>query len=72
MRGGPQRGDSDIGMLLKEKLAVWSTSVEVMDYYRKRDNRDAVFILDKLSPFKIPILSSGGLWSCPLMFTTRI
>lgn len=52
---GPSEAILDIGMLpLKEKLAVWSTSVEVMDYYRKRDNRDAVFILDKLSPFKIP------------------
>lgn len=38
---------------LKEKLALWSTQEEKLDYYRKKDVRDYILILDKLKPYKL-------------------
>jgi len=44
-----------IGILpLKEKLAIWSTTEEALPYYRKKDIRDNIIILDKLQPFRLP------------------
>jgi len=51
---GPSEAILNIGMLpLKEKLALWSTREEALDYYRKKDVRDFILILDKLKPYKL-------------------
>ncbi len=51
---GPSEAILNIGMLpLKEKLALWSTREESLDYYRKKDVRDYILILDKLKPYKL-------------------
>lgn len=63
---GPSEAILDIGGLpLKEKLAVWSTSAEVMEYYRKKDNRDAIIILDRLSAFPVPRQAQWRLMELP-------
>lgn len=41
------------GLPLKEKLALWSTKEESLEYYRKKDVRDYILILDKLKPYKL-------------------
>ena len=52
---GPSEVILDIGILsLKEKLALWSTREEPLEYYRKKDVRDLILILDKLQPFRLP------------------
>jgi len=52
---GPSEAILNIGILpLKEKLALWSTREESMNYYRKKDIRDYILILDRLKPYKIP------------------
>ncbi len=52
---GPGEAILDIGMLpLKEKLAIWSTREESLGYYRKKDIRDLILILDKLQPYRLP------------------
>lgn len=38
---------------LKEKLALWSTREEKLEYYRKKDVRDYILILDRLKPYKL-------------------
>lgn len=51
---GPSEAIMNIGMLpLREKLALWSTREESLDYYRKKDVRDYILILDKLRPYKL-------------------
>ncbi|MGI5985944.1 MAG: RNA helicase [Clostridiales bacterium] len=51
---GPSEVILDIGWLpLKEKLALWSTREESLKYYRKKDVRDQILILDKLRPYKL-------------------
>ncbi|MEA4831431.1 MAG: DEAD/DEAH box helicase [Oscillospiraceae bacterium] len=52
---GPSEAILDIGMLpLREKLALWSTRAESLNYYRKKDVRDLILVLDKLQPFRLP------------------
>ena len=44
-----------IGLLpLREKLALWSLQEEHLPYYRKKDLREALAILDLLKPFRLP------------------
>lgn len=51
---GPSEAILDIGRLpLKEKLALWSTREESLKYYRKKDVRDYILVLDKLKPYKL-------------------
>lgn len=38
---------------LKEKIALWSTREEKLDYYRKKDVRDYILILDRLKLYKL-------------------
>lgn len=38
---------------LKEKIALWSTREEKLGYYRKKDVRDYILILDKLKPYQL-------------------
>ena len=42
------------GLPLREKLALWSTREEKLDYYRKMDVRDFLIILDSIKHFKLP------------------
>jgi len=42
------------GLPLKEKLALWSTKEESLGYYRKKDVRDYILILERLKPYKLP------------------
>lgn len=39
---------------LKEKLALWSTREEKLDYYIKMDVSEYIFILDKIKRYKLP------------------
>ena len=51
---GPSEAILEIGVLpLKEKLALWSTREESLTYYRKKDVRDYILILDTLKPYKL-------------------
>ena len=38
---------------LKEKIALWSTREESLSYYRKKDVRDFILILDKIKPYQL-------------------
>ena len=38
---------------LKEKIALWSTREEKLAYYRKKDVRDYILILDRLKPYQL-------------------
>ena len=52
---GPSEVLLNIGLLpLKEKLALWSTRDEPLEYYRKKDIRDLIIILDKIQSFRLP------------------
>jgi ATP-dependent RNA helicase SUPV3L1/SUV3 len=52
---GPSEAILNISILpLKEKLALWSTKEESLDYYRRKDVRDLILILDKLQPYRLP------------------
>lgn len=42
------------GLPLREKLALWSTREEKLEYYRKMDVRDYLLILDNIKHFKLP------------------
>jgi ATP-dependent RNA helicase SUPV3L1/SUV3 len=42
------------GLPLREKLALWSTSQEKLDYYRKMDVRDYLLILESIRQYKLP------------------
>jgi len=51
---GPSEAIINVGILpLKEKLALWSTREESLSYYRKKDVRDYILILDKLKPYRL-------------------
>lgn len=51
---GPSEAIMNIsGLPLKEKLALWSTREESLKYYRKKDVRDFILILDRLKPYKL-------------------
>lgn len=63
---GPGDAILDIGILpLKEKLALWSTREEALNYYRKKDVRDYILILDSLKPYKLPEALEWKLMSLP-------
>lgn len=52
---GPSEAILNIKILpLKEKLALWSTKEESLSYYRKKDVRDLILILDKLQSYRLP------------------
>lgn len=52
---GPSEAILRIGLLpLREKLALWSLQEEHLPYYRKKDLREALAILDLLKPFRLP------------------
>ncbi len=51
---GPSEAILNIGRLpLREKLALWSTREESFEYYRKKDVRDYILILDRLKPYRL-------------------
>lgn len=51
---GPSEAILNIGILpLKEKLALWSAREEALEYYRKKDVRDYILILDWLRPYRL-------------------
>lgn len=41
------------GLPLREKLALWSTSDERLDYYKKMDVRDYLLVLESIKPFRL-------------------
>jgi len=52
---GPSEAILNVGRLpLREKLALWSIGEESLRYYRKKDVRDYILVLDKLKPYKLP------------------
>jgi ATP-dependent RNA helicase SUPV3L1/SUV3 len=52
---GPSEAIMQIkGLPLREKLALWSTSQEKLDYYRKMDVRDYLLILESIKQYKLP------------------
>lgn len=52
---GPGEAILQIGLLpLREKLALWSTQPESLPYYRKKDVRNELLILDLLRPYHLP------------------
>ncbi len=51
---GPSEAILKIGMLpLEEKLALWSTKPEELPYYRKKDVRNELLILNLLRPYRL-------------------
>ncbi|MEM1484785.1 helicase-related protein [Oscillospiraceae bacterium PP1C4] len=52
---GPSEAILKIGSLpLSQKLALWSTRHETLDYYRKMDIRDYLLILDAVKKYMLP------------------
>lgn len=52
---GPSEAIMNIkGLPLREKLALWSTNPEKLDYYRKMDVRDYLLILESIRHYKLP------------------
>ena len=52
---GPSEGILQIkGLPLREKLALWSTSHEKLDYYRKMDIRDYLLLLGHIKAYRLP------------------
>lgn len=52
---GPSETILQIGLLpLRDKLALWSTEPEALPYYRKKDVRNELFLLDLLEPYHLP------------------
>ena len=52
---GPSEAILQIGLLpLREKLALWSEEPESLPYYRKKDVRNELLILDLLRPYSLP------------------
>lgn len=52
---GPSEVILKIGLLpLREKLALWSLEQESLPYYRKKDVRECLLILDLLKPYRLP------------------
>ncbi len=52
---GPSEAILQIGLLpLREKLALWSMEKEALPYYRKKDVRDYLVVLDMLKPYRLP------------------
>lgn len=52
---GPSEAILGIGLLpLREKLALWSLEEEHLPYYRKKDVREYLAILDLLKPYRLP------------------
>lgn len=63
---GPSEAILSIRILpLREKLALWSTRAESLGYYRKKDVRDFILILDKLQPFRLPEAVAWRLMELP-------
>ena len=51
---GPSEAILNIkGLPLNEKLALWSTREEKLDYYRKMDVSEYIYILDKVKRYKL-------------------
>ena len=51
---GPSEAILEIGRLpLRDKLGLWSTREESLGYYRKKDIRDYLLVLDKLKPYRL-------------------
>ena len=51
---GPSEAIIDIkGLPLKEKLALWSTSEEELNYYRKMDIRDYLLVLENIRNYRL-------------------
>jgi ATP-dependent RNA helicase SUPV3L1/SUV3 len=42
------------GLPLREKLALWSTNEEKLDYYRKMDVRDYLLVLESIKQYRLP------------------
>lgn len=52
---GPSEAIMQIDLLpLRDKLALWSTEPEMLSYYRKKDIRNELLILDLLQPYNLP------------------
>ncbi|HAN20097.1 MAG: RNA helicase [Clostridiales bacterium GWF2_36_10] len=53
------------GLPLKEKLALWSTRQEKLDYYKKMDVRDFLLILESIKQYKLPEATEYKLMMLP-------
>lgn len=53
------------GLPLREKLALWSTSREMLGYYKKTDVRDYLLILENIKPYKLPEATEYQLMKLP-------
>jgi len=63
---GPSEAILSIGALpLGEKLALWSEREEALGFYRKKDIRDYLLILDRLKPYRLPEATSWRLMTLP-------
>lgn len=63
---GPSEAILNIGGLpLQDRLALWSTREESLNYYRKKDIRDYLLILDRLKPYKLPEATQWRLMMLP-------
>jgi len=54
-----------VGLPLKEKLALWSTQNEKLQYYRKMDVRDYLLILENIKYYKLPEATEYKLMKLP-------
>ncbi|SHI10034.1 ATP-dependent RNA helicase SUPV3L1/SUV3 [Sporobacter termitidis DSM 10068] len=63
---GPSEAIMDIkGLPLREKLALWSTNQERLDYYRKMDVRDYLLVLDSIRQYRLPEAAEYKLMKLP-------
>lgn len=68
---GPSETILQIGLLpLQEKLALWSTEPETLPYYRKRDVRDSILVLDLLKQYRLPEAVQWRLMRVPFDITS--
>lgn len=63
---GPSEEILRIGLLpLREKLALWSLEREALPYYRKKDVRESLMVLDLLKPYRLPEQAQWQLMRIP-------
>lgn len=53
------------GLPLREKVALWSTREETLEYYRKMDVRDYLLVLDMIKRYRFPEESEYKLMNLP-------
>lgn len=63
---GPSEVILEINLLnLREKLALWSAEPEALPYYRKKDIRNFILILDLIKEYKLPEAVEWRLMNIP-------